>query len=102
MKQRSLDNARVLWSRFVEKNRRDVEEHAEQLKSVSNNAALIAGFAVVAVLEFQFTWEDVPLVLEALFGVSAAMVVRHQARRPLPYSRVYQAAGCMQQHLGPA
>ncbi|KAK3276553.1 hypothetical protein CYMTET_15383 [Cymbomonas tetramitiformis] len=54
VEQRCLDNARWVWSRFVEKNRRDVEEKSEQLKTVSNLAALIAGFAVVALVELQF------------------------------------------------
>eukprot|EP00959_Pyramimonas_sp_CCMP1952_P233556 4881188-Pyramimonas_sp.AAC.1 len=46
----------------MEKNRRDVEEKSEQLKTVSNLAALISGFAVVAMVEFQFQSvpEDAP------------------------------------------
>jgi calcium release-activated calcium channel protein 1 len=43
MEQRALDNARVLWDRYVENNRRAVEERSEQLKGVSDLAALIAG-----------------------------------------------------------
>ena len=46
-----LDNARVLWARFVEKNRRDVEERAEQLKGFSNLAALVAGFVMISYLQ---------------------------------------------------
>jgi hypothetical protein len=38
--------------RFVEKNRRDVEEKTEQLKAISNLAALFAGFAVVTLTQF--------------------------------------------------
>jgi hypothetical protein len=56
MEQRNLENARVLWLRFVEKNRRDVEEKTEQLKAISNLAALFAGFAVVTLT--QFTIDD--------------------------------------------
>jgi hypothetical protein len=52
MEQRNLENARVLWLRFVEKNRRDVEEKTEQLKAISNLAALFAGFAVVTLTQF--------------------------------------------------
>ena len=80
LEQRSLDNARVLWGRFMEKNRRDVEERAEQLKSLGNLAALVAGFAVVAFLEFgetqDFT-ENPTLTLS--FGITAALVVRSSA-----------------------
>jgi hypothetical protein len=77
LEQRSLDNARVMWGRFMEKNRRDVEERAEQLKSLGNLAALVAGFAVVAFLEFG----DKELfaknhALTVSFGISAALVVR--------------------------
>lgn len=46
-----MDNARVLWARFVEKNRRDVEERAEQLKGFSNLAALVAGFVMISYLQ---------------------------------------------------
>ena len=51
LEQRALDNARVLWARFVEKNRRDVEERAEQLKGFSNLAALVAGFVMISYLQ---------------------------------------------------
>lgn len=78
MQQRTLDSARVLWNRFVEKNRRDVEERAEQLKSIGNISALVAGFAVVAFLEFQVAWESIPEALEAVFGFTTALVVRRR------------------------
>jgi len=54
IEQRVLENARWVWLRYAEKNRRDVEEKSEQLKSISNLSALIAGFAVVAFVELQF------------------------------------------------
>lgn len=54
VEQRVLENARWIWLRYAEKNRRDVEEKSEQLKSISNLSALIAGFAVVAFVELQF------------------------------------------------
>lgn len=73
LEQRSLDNARVLWDRFMEKNRRDVEERAEQLKSIGNMAALIAGFAVVAFLEFSADTDT--KALEIMFGLTTALVV---------------------------
>lgn len=74
MEQRSLENARVLWGRFMEKNRRDVEERAEQLKSIGNMAALVAGFAVVAFLEFSADTDT--KALEIMFGLTTALVVR--------------------------
>lgn len=79
IEQRTLENGRWVWLRFVEKNRRDVEEKAEQLKAVSNLAALIAGFAVVAFVELQFhELSDAPSQSEsliALYGVSTALTV---------------------------
>jgi hypothetical protein len=54
MEQRALDNARQLWLRFVEKNRRDVEERAEQLKGFSNLAALVAGFVMISYLQVHY------------------------------------------------
>lgn len=47
-----MDNARVLWERYREKNRREIEERSEQLRSMENLAALIAGFAVISFFEF--------------------------------------------------
>ena len=55
IEQRVLENARWVWLRHAEKNRRDVEEKSEQLKSISNLSALIGGFAVVAFVELQFS-----------------------------------------------
>ena len=62
LEQRCLDNGRWIWSRFVEKNRRDVEEKAEQLKTISNLSALIAGFAYSGIryhylVERQHSWQ---------------------------------------------
>jgi calcium release-activated calcium channel protein 1 len=76
MEQRALDNALKLWERYVEKNRRDVEERAEQLKGISNLAALIAGFAMVAFLQFQFLPTDAPQFVFVLFGITTASTVR--------------------------
>ena len=56
--------------------RRDVEERAEQLKGISNLAALVAGFVMISYLQFGF---DVagqnPGVLIG-FGLTTAVVVR--------------------------
>ena len=76
MEQRVLDNARFLWSRVVEKNRREVEERAEQLKAVSNLAALIAGFALIAFLEFSIEPEEEARGLVIGFGLTTALTVR--------------------------
>lgn len=69
----------MLWDRFMEKNRRDVEERAEQLKSIGNMAALIAGFAVVAFLEFSADTNT--KALEIMFGLTTALVVRPSPQR---------------------
>ncbi|CAI7859250.1 unnamed protein product [Closterium sp. NIES-53] len=75
MNQRHVDNARYLWARFVEKNRRDVEEKSEQLKAISNLAALFAGFAVVTLTQFQVTLEGSPMWNIALYGILTAISV---------------------------
>ncbi|XP_002984461.2 uncharacterized protein LOC9644061 [Selaginella moellendorffii] len=62
---RNLENARCLWLRFVERNRRDVEEKSELLKAVSNLSALFAGFAIVTLTQFQPQMK----FSKALFGV---------------------------------
>ncbi|CAD7703857.1 unnamed protein product [Ostreobium quekettii] len=74
MEQRVLDNARFVWSRAVEKNRREVEERAEQLKGISNLAALIGGFALIAFLEFGVD-DDTPVGLVVGFGLTTALTV---------------------------
>jgi len=57
--------------------RRDVEEKSEQLKAISTLAALIAGFALTAFL--QFNWDqafaDRSGALLPLFGVTMALAV---------------------------
>ena len=73
IEQRVLENARWVWLRYAEKNRRDVEEKSEQLKSISNLSALIGGFAVVAFVELQFhDPETRPSQSEALITAYAA------------------------------
>ncbi|GIL87472.1 hypothetical protein Vretifemale_15453 [Volvox reticuliferus] len=47
IQQAHVDNARALWQRFVNRNRTEVQEKAEQLKALSALAALLAGFALV-------------------------------------------------------
>ncbi|PRW59460.1 Calcium release-activated calcium channel isoform A [Chlorella sorokiniana] len=73
--QRELDNARVMWARHVEKNRRDVEERAEQLKAISNLSALIAGFALVSFLQFDFSANASSEGVQLAFGLTIALTV---------------------------
>ncbi|KAG2444610.1 hypothetical protein HXX76_001354 [Chlamydomonas incerta] len=54
IQQAHVENARALWLRFVNRNRTEVMEKTEQLKAVSSLSALLAGFALVGFLEFQF------------------------------------------------
>jgi Mediator of CRAC channel activity len=77
LEQRTLDSARVLWSRYAEGNQREVEEHAGRLQSTSELAALLAGFAVVAFFDLNFTATNTPTVW--MFCLTTAVVVRsHQ------------------------
>ncbi|KAI3435756.1 hypothetical protein D9Q98_001814 [Chlorella vulgaris] len=77
--QRELENARCLWSRCVEKNRRDVEERSEQLKAISNLSALIAGFALVAFLQFDFEPNAASEGVQLAFGATIALTVLLEA-----------------------
>ena len=74
-----LDNARVVWARYVEKNRRDVEERAEQLKGISNLAALVAGFALVSFLQFDFSASAGGEGVQFAFGLTIALTVAVEA-----------------------
>ncbi|KAK9840263.1 hypothetical protein WJX74_006466 [Apatococcus lobatus] len=76
LEQRTLENARVLWARFVEQNRRDIEERSEQLKTFSNLAALLAGFALLGILQFDFEnhgGADLGVIIA--FGIMVSLVV---------------------------
>ena len=59
--------------------RRDVEERAEQLKAISNLSALIAGFALVSFLQFDFSPSAASEGVQLAFGLTIALTVR-----PLP------------------
>ncbi|KAJ7530105.1 hypothetical protein O6H91_15G079300 [Diphasiastrum complanatum] len=73
MQQNNLENARGLWLRFVERNRRDVEEKSEQLKAVSSLAALFTGFAIVTLTQFQIQ-TNYSKVLVGVYGILTAIV----------------------------
>jgi len=73
--QQHVENARYLWTRFVEKNRRDVEEKSEQLKAISNLAALFAGFGVVTLTQFPVDSTHISAIWIAFYGVLTAITV---------------------------
>ncbi|CAK0784313.1 hypothetical protein CVIRNUC_007517 [Coccomyxa viridis] len=75
IEQRVLNNAFLLWERYAESNRRFVEERAEQLKSFANLAALIAGFAIVSFLQFDYNVGSTLEGLDLAFGLTMAIVV---------------------------
>jgi len=79
VEQRVLENARWIWMRFVEKNRRDVEEKGEQLRATSSEAALMSGFAVIALVELQFSDPTIKATqseyLIAAYGAATAITV---------------------------
>mmetsp|Transcript_4546 Transcript_4546/g.6940 ORF Transcript_4546/g.6940 Transcript_4546/m.6940 type:complete len:228 (-) Transcript_4546:523-1206(-) len=70
LKQRALENER----RAIDDARRSVDEKAEQLKALGQQSALIAGFAMVVMVEASIP-EDLNEVLLVLYGASASMVV---------------------------
>lgn len=75
--QRDLDNARALWARATERNRRDVEEKSEQLRALANVAALVAGFSLTGFLQFDWGegFVDATGALLPLFGATMALTV---------------------------
>ncbi|CAI5976147.1 unnamed protein product [Closterium sp. NIES-65] len=75
--QMNLENARVLWLRFVEKNRRDVEEKTEQLKAISSISALFGLCATVTLTQLSLDKEGettAPIGLIALYALTTALV----------------------------
>ncbi|KAG2441747.1 hypothetical protein HXX76_003362 [Chlamydomonas incerta] len=74
LEQQALLNCRQLWTRQVEKNRRDVEEAVEKLKVLAQLGALTAGFAVSAFYDFQYTASPSDPVIP-FFGLVTALTV---------------------------
>ncbi len=70
MQQRALENER----RAIDDARRAVDEKAQQLKSLSHQSALIAGFSMILIVEIQIP-RDLHPVLLVSFGSSTALVV---------------------------
>lgn len=74
VRQRRLENARYLWARLKEVNRREVEEKAEHMRSMSWLAALIAGFTMTAPVEFNFNETSPPVALVTVYAIITALV----------------------------
>ncbi|KAK9840439.1 hypothetical protein WJX74_009950 [Apatococcus lobatus] len=75
LEQRVLDNARAIWNRFTERTRYEVNERAEQLRSIGNLSALVAGFAMTSFLQFTFSNSETVKAVILGFGISTALVV---------------------------
>lgn len=70
MKQRTLENER----RAIDDARRFVDEKAQQLKAVSHQSALIAGFSMIVLVEIQIPTSLNPVLL-VTFGVTTALAI---------------------------
>ena len=70
LKQRTLENER----RAIDDARRFVDEKAQQLKALAHQAALIAGFSMVVMVEVTIP-EDIHPALLGIFGCTTASVV---------------------------
>ena len=70
MAQRALENER----RAIDDARRAVDEKAQQLKGISHLSALVAGFAMVVLVEIQIDPRISPYLL-AIFGLTTSLVV---------------------------
>jgi len=70
LKQRALENER----RAIDDARRSVDEKAEQLKALGQQSALIAGFAMVSMVEASIP-EDLHPLLIVLYGATASITV---------------------------
>jgi len=83
--------------------RRDVEEKSEQLKAISTLAALIAGFALTAFLQFNWdpSFADRSGALLPLFGVTMALAVSVPAPRASPSRTAFARQAARVWYCGP-
>lgn len=70
MRQRAIENER----RCIDDARRFVDEKGEQLKAVSHLSALIAGFAMIVMVEVQLP-DKINFILLVTYGATSASVV---------------------------
>lgn len=70
MKQRALENER----KAIDDTRRAVDEKAQQLKTLSHQSALIAGFSMIALVEIEIPKDLNPIVV-ITFGCTSAITV---------------------------
>eukprot|EP00249_Psilotum_nudum_P006406 c19726_g1_i1 orf=63-1034(+) len=74
IRQRRVENSRYLWSRFVELNRRDVEEKSEQLRSLSWLTGLITSFTMTSPVEFNYGSQYISIARLTAYAVCTAIV----------------------------
>nr|ADE77601.1 unknown [Picea sitchensis] len=74
MKQRKVGNSRYLWNRFSERNRRDVEEKSEQLRSISWLSGLVTSFTMTSPIEFTFISQSISIAKLTSYAIFAAIV----------------------------
>ncbi|KAJ1460892.1 calcium release-activated calcium channel protein [Pelagophyceae sp. CCMP2097] len=70
MRQRAIDNER----RLIDDSRRAVDEKAEQLKTVSQISALLAGFAMVIMVEINLP-NQISIILLTIYAITSSFVV---------------------------
>lgn len=67
------------------------DEHAEQLRATAFLAALVAGFDLVALIQFNFTASKQDFGVLLCFGITNSLTVRHRkgatVRSPLLFKR---------------
>ena len=66
-----------------------MEERAEQLKAISNLSALIAGFALVSFLQFQFEPDAAAEGVQLAFGLTIALTVALEANAMVMCSLIH-------------
>eukprot|EP00252_Welwitschia_mirabilis_P014046 TRINITY_DN31075_c0_g1_i2.p1 TRINITY_DN31075_c0_g1~~TRINITY_DN31075_c0_g1_i2.p1 ORF type:complete len:306 (-),score=52.14 TRINITY_DN31075_c0_g1_i2:15-932(-) len=74
MKQRKVVNSRYQWNRFSERNRRDVEEKSEQLRSISWLSGLITSFIFTSPVEFDYPSTNITTARITAYAICVALV----------------------------